>query len=235
MSFVPLGFATVQRSSVVVRCVSACAVVVALSGVSACSGDKPDAPQTTPQTAQSPSATSSAAPSSATSSSSSANSTAQTSALSSQAEASTSVPPKLDSKHKNVQQAFEQFGALAPESLFAQFDTCDANGVQNSMACSGHAVGQFQFFKSDAKAASTTQLLTELRSSRVIEDTGRRVVGWSTLGGTAVITVVDNDNGLVMQQMVSTDEVDPAEHIYELGLAQAPKKESTAEPTPSSK
>ncbi|AEX48215.1 putative secreted protein [Corynebacterium diphtheriae BH8] len=232
MSFVPFGFAAVQRSSVV-RCFSACAVVVAISGVSACSRDTPEAPQST-------SATSSAAPSTTSASttapsSASASSSTQTSKVPSQAEAPTSVPPMLDSKHKNVQRAFEQFGALAPESLFAQFDTCDANGVQNSMACSGHDVGQFQFFKSDAKAASTTQLLTELRSSRVIEDTGRRVVGWSTLGGTAVITVVDNDNGLVMQQMVSTDEVDPAEHIYELGLAQAPKKESAAEPTPSSK
>lgn len=135
-------------------------------------------------------------------------------------------------KNPNLEKARKQFGALAPEEFFDQFDSCDANGVQNSMACSGEKIGQFQFFKSDSKAASTTQLLTELRSSRVVEDTGRRVVGWSTLGSTAVITVVDNDEGLVMQQMVSTDEKDPAEQIYALGLAQRPQAESSAMETP---
>ncbi|AKK05159.1 hypothetical protein CMUST_04075 [Corynebacterium mustelae] len=104
------------------------------------------------------------------------------------------------------------------------------------MACTGKDVGQFQFFASDAKAASTTQLLTGLRNSRVIKDTGRFVVGWSTLGNTAIITVVDNEEGLVMQQMVSTDEIDPTKRIHELGLAenadQAASKSSTeAEPT----
>lgn len=104
------------------------------------------------------------------------------------------------------------------------------------MACTGKDVGQFQFFASDAKAASTTQLLTGLRNSRVIKDTGRFVVGWSTLGNTAIITVVDNEEGLVMQQMVSTDEIDPTKRIHELGLVentdQAASKSSTdAEPT----
>ncbi len=62
-------------------------------------------------------------------------------------------------------------------------------------------------------------MLTELRSSQVIEDDGDRVVGWSTLGTTAVITVVDNKEGMVMQQMISSDQEDPEEKIKELGLA----------------
>lgn len=119
---------------------------------------------------------------------------------------------------ENIAKVRKKFGSLAPDELFDKFDSCAPNGVQDSMACSGDGVGQFQFFASDAKAASTTQLLTELRSSRVVEDTGRKVVGWSTLGNTAIITVVDNDLGLVMQQMVSTEEADPAKRIRELGL-----------------
>ena len=65
----------------------------------------------------------------------------------------------------------------------------------------------------------TTQLLTELRSSRVVEDNGDRVVGWSTLGTSAIITVVDNEAGQVMQQLTSTDQDDPRQRIYDLGLA----------------
>lgn len=121
------------------------------------------------------------------------------------------------------------FGSVAPASLFRQFESCNDSGISNAWECSGPEVGQFQFFQSMSKAASTTQLITELRSSRVVEDTGRKVVGWSTLGTTAVITVVDNEEGLVMQQMVSSDRVDPQERIYELGLAEQPSAE-TEEP-----
>ena len=127
-----------------------------------------------------------------------------------------------------VEKARKMFGSLAPDSLFDQFESCNPNGVEDSMACSGKDVGQFQFFASDAKAASTTQLLTGLRTSKVIKDTGTLVVGWSTLGNTAIITVVDNDNGLVLQQMVSIDEVDPTKQIYKLGLAE---EDTTEEPT----
>ncbi|WP_199189069.1 beta-N-acetylglucosaminidase [Corynebacterium sp. 13CS0277] len=118
-----------------------------------------------------------------------------------------------------VAEAYSTFGTLAPRSLFAQFDSCMPNGVPNSAACSGPEVGQFQFFASDAKAASTTQLLTELRSSRVVKDTGSTVVGWSTLGSTAIVTVVDNNKGVLMQHMMSTDKRDPREVIEELHLA----------------
>lgn len=113
----------------------------------------------------------------------------------------------------------ERFATLAPEEFFDQFDDCAAGGLSGSFDCSGEGIGQFQFFDSDSKAASTTQLLTELRSSRVVEDNGDRVVGWSTLGTSAIITVVDNEAGQVMQQLISTDQEDPRQRIYDLGLA----------------
>ena len=90
-----------------------------------------------------------------------------------------------------LEEVRERFSTLAPEEFFDQFDDCAAGGLSGSFDCSGEGVGQFQFFDSDSKAASTTQLLTELRSSRVVEDNGDRVVGWSTLGTSAIITVVD--------------------------------------------
>ena len=114
----------------------------------------------------------------------------------------------------------ERFATLAPEEFFDQFDDCAAGGLSGSFDCSGEGIGQFQFFDSDSKAASTTQLLTELRSSRVVEDNGDRVVGWSTLGTSAIITVVDNEAGQVMQQLISTDQEDPRQRIYDLGLAE---------------
>ena len=113
----------------------------------------------------------------------------------------------------------ERFSTLAPEEFFDQFDDCAAGGLSGSFDCSGESIGQFQFFDSDSKAASTTQLLTELRSSRVVEDNGDRVVGWSTLGTSAIITVVDNEAGQVMQQLISTEQDDPRQRIYDLGLA----------------
>lgn len=132
-----------------------------------------------------------------------------------------------------VRKVAEMYGSLAPAEFFQKFESCAPNGIPDSSACTGPEVGQFQFFKGDAKAASTTQLLTELRSSRVVEDTGDRVVGWSTLGTTAVITVVDNKKGLTMQQMVSSDKQDPLARIVELGLA-SPKATESATATSTS-
>ncbi|APT93771.1 hypothetical protein CPHO_09400 [Corynebacterium phocae] len=117
-----------------------------------------------------------------------------------------------------VAEVYETFEPIAPRSLFEQFTSCDPAGLKDSFNCSGPEVGQFQFFKSDSKAAQTTQVLTELRSSRVLEDDGDRVVGWSTFGTTAVLTVVDNSHGLVMQQMISTDQADPEVKLRELDV-----------------
>lgn len=143
--------------------------------------------------------------------------------------ASSSTPASF--ANDSVAKAAADFASLAPQSLFMRFDTCSPNGVPDSAACSGPDVGQVQFFSSEAKAASTTQLLTELRSSRVVEDSGDRVVGWSTLGSTAIVTVVDNKRGLVLQQMISSDKQDPRQRIYDLGLVPPQEQETTATTT----
>ena len=156
------------------------------------------------------------------SSSSTIESSAETSAAeSSEASegASASKEPGTEKLEKSVAKAYDIFAPVAPKELFALFDRCDSTGGDDSYNCSGPEVGQFQFFRSHSKAKQTTQVLTELRSSQVIEDDGDRVVGWSTLGTTAVITVVDNKEGMVMQQMISSDQEDPEEKIKELGLA----------------
>lgn len=131
---------------------------------------------------------------------------------------------------EGVREVAEEFEGLVPDSVFEQLDTCNPSVLDDSWQCSGAEIGQFQFSTGSAKALSATQTLTGLRSSRVVEDTGDRVVGWSTLGTTSVITVVDNDRGQVMQQMVSSEREDPEEIIYELGLAQRPAAE-TSTPT----
>ena len=125
----------------------------------------------------------------------------------------------MSADEETLAEVRETFAGLAPEELFDQFEGCAATGIDGSYDCQGDEIGQFQFFDSDAKAASSTQLLTELRSSRVVEDSGDRVVGWSTLGTSAIITVVDNRAGQVMQQLISSDQEDPRQRIYDLGLA----------------
>ncbi|WFP70905.1 hypothetical protein P9K31_10630 [Corynebacterium glutamicum] len=157
-------------------------------------------------------------------------STAETSTKES-GETSTSKPRMT----KDVEVAYKAFSSLAPVELFEQFETCDPSGVEDSFACNGPEVGQFQFFDNASKATSTTQLLTELRSSRVIEDSGSKVVGWTTIGTMSIITVVDNDQGLVLQQMVSSDKIDPEERIYELGLSTPKDTEESSEETSASK
>ena len=118
----------------------------------------------------------------------------------------------------DIDAAYQIFSSIAPRELFEDFDSCDSVGGENNFNCSGPEVGQLQFSKSSTRATQTTQVLTELRSSTVLEDSGDRVVGWSTLGSTAVLTVVDNKEGLVVQQMLSTDQEDPEDRLIELGL-----------------
>jgi len=153
--------------------------------------------------------------------SSSATSGTSTKSSSKKTAAGTADATSTSKKHETdaLAEVRERFATLAPEEFFDQFDDCAAGGLSGSFDCSGEGIGQFQFFDSDSKAASTTQLLTELRSSRVVEDNGDRVVGWSTLGTSAIITVVDNEAGQVMQQLISTDQEDPRQRIYDLGLA----------------
>ncbi len=210
-----------------VRRVTAVASAVLLSvGLVACSseGQSPEA-STTPTSPTSPDTTPTSTATSAAPTS--AGTTEPTTSRAPRETGSKSTPVSSTSSRgvpEDVEKVQKIFRSVAPESLFSQFETCN-DSIANAWECSGPEVGQFQFFQSMSKAASTTQLITELRSSRVVEDTGRRVVGWSTLGTTAVITVVDNEEGLVMQQMVSSDRVDPEERIYELGLAERPSEE----------
>ena len=133
-----------------------------------------------------------------------------TSARSTQANNSAELP-------ESVENAYEIFGDLVPRSLFEEFDSCEAVGMQSYYNCTG-SVGQFQFTESKSKAVSTLQTLTELRTSQVVDDSGERVVGWSSLGSTAIITVVNTESGLVMQHMISADAEEPEQKIKELGL-----------------
>ena len=102
----------------------------------------------------------------------------ETSTVESTASSRASASGTTSKDAKSVAEAQKTFGSLAPESLFQQFESCMPNGVADSVACSGLKVGQFQFFANESKAASTTQLLTELRGSRIVEDKGDRIVGW---------------------------------------------------------
>ena len=205
----------------------ASAVLLSVSLVACSSGDETPEPSATPTTP----ATTGTAPTTVTSTSAAAptspGTTETTTSRAPRETGSKSTPVSSTSSRgvpEDVAKVQKIFGSVAPPSLFRQFQACN-DSIANAWECSGPEVGQFQFFQSMSKAASTTQLITELRSSRVVEDTGRKVVGWSTLGTTAVITVVDNEEGLVMQQMVSSDRVDPEERIYELGLAERPSAE----------
>ncbi|MCH6196462.1 hypothetical protein MHT86_02990 [Corynebacterium mastitidis] len=147
--------------------------------------------------------------------------TAQAVSEETSAAATTHSPTKADKEAEALKQVAATYASLAPAELFEKFDSCTPNGLEGSHECSGPGIGQFQFYDSSAKATSSTQQLTQLRSSHVMRDTGDIVVGWSTLGTSAVITVVDNKEGLVMQQLVSSDKVDPEKRIVELGLADA--------------
>ncbi|WP_431831951.1 beta-N-acetylglucosaminidase [Corynebacterium accolens] len=222
-------FYTVRRLSFSRRFPARTATAAALLGLSvaaaSCSSDA-DAPDDAPvETTPAASTTTSENDEESTASStksSAASSSESESADKDEDEASeesiTSEPSASGELDKSVAKVYDTYKSLAPKDLFAQFERCDSTGGDSSYNCSGPKVGQFQFFKSHSKASQTTQVLTELRSSHAIEDDGDRVVGWSTLGTTAVITVVDNKEGLVMQQMISSDQVDPEEKIKELGL-----------------
>ncbi len=200
----------------------AAAAAAALT-LSACSTDSDDAaddtaaPEITSTESPTPGTQTSAVTATDTTTVSSVSSTTS----STRATESTSTSSSAKSRDENVLgDVRDRFSTLAPPEFFDQFDSCVAGGLSGSFDCSGDGIGQFQFFDSDSKAASTTQLLTELRSSRVVDDNGDRVVGWSTLGTSAIITVVDNREGQVMQQLISTDQEDPRQRIYDLGLAE---------------
>lgn len=209
--------------------IPATAAAVALT-LSACGNDAedPEPASSTTSAASSSASTTTTAPTttSATESATSSATTSATASASASASSSTSKSTATSTtsmakeENSTLDEVAEHFATLAPASFFAQLDECTEGGFDGAYNCSGREIGQFQFFDSESKAASTTQLLTQLRSSRVVEDENDRIVGWSVLANSAIITVVDNKTGQVMQQLISTDDVDPRTRIYELGLAQ---------------
>lgn len=222
-----------MRNSLSARTVCVAAGLFAASCSLAACGDgqeasqpAPAAPVATSQKAETPAPKTSESTASTTSSeqsSAEATTSEETESGASESASASATAAKGEKKgngklSKQVEEAYETFETLVPVEIFQQFDRCDPNGVADSYNCSGSEIGQFQFFKNKSKAAQTTQVLTELRSSRVVKDEGDRVVGWSMLGNTAILTVVDNKDGLVMQQMISTDQDDPEERLKELGL-----------------
>lgn len=216
-----------MSSSVVRRCLTAIALCAATAGAACSAPETPGTPDDQPNQG--------------TVASTVASSVAESHEPSSSTQVSTSTSAAASTDKEDaaaVKTVAEKFASLAPAEFFDKFDTCTSVDSKESYDCSGAEVGQFQFFDSEAKAASTTQLLTELRSARIMEDSGERVVGWTTLGTSAIITVVDNEKGQVLQQLVSSDQEDPQERIIELGLADrdaepsTPAEESPAETEP---
>ena len=190
----------------------------------ACGNTQEPAPEPAPETSAAAETSQSTSETSEESSSEASETSSESSTETTSAEPSESDEPTETTSASasdfsdDIEAAYEIFGSIAPRELFAQFDSCDSVGSEHNYNCSGPEVGQMQFSKSSNRATQTTQVLTELRSSTVLEDSGDRVVGWSTLGSTAVLTVVDNKEGLVLQQMLSTDQEDPEDRLIELGL-----------------
>lgn len=218
---------------------AAAATVALTSTLTACGQDnQTEAPATSAETTATTTATtaaSTAEESTTTTASTTTQTTASTtsraatgtSASGAAAATGASASKSSNKEEQALRDVADQFSTLAPAEFFERLDTCASTGIAGSYDCSGEGIGQFQFFASDSKAASTAQLLTELRSSRVVEDSGARIVGWSTLGTSAIITVVDVDKGQVLQQLTSSDQGDPRERIYELGLAEQVDSVST--------
>lgn len=197
----------------------AAAVAASSLTLAACGNNADDPAESTPAAETTVAEETTAEETTSTESSSTTATTSTSSTSSGTGSSSSTSSAAMSADEETLAEVRETFAGLAPEELFDQFDGCSAAGISGSFDCQGDEIGQFQFFDSDAKAASSTQLLTELRSSRVVEDSGDRVVGWSTLGTSAIITVVDNRAGQVMQQLISSDQEDPRQRIYDLGLA----------------
>lgn len=132
----------------------------------------------------------------------------------------------------SVQEVREIFSTLAPDSFFERLDTCESGTLLDSWECAGEEIGSFTFTDSASTASRTASALTELRSSHVVEDDGSRIVGWSTMAGTTVITVVDTEEGTVMRKLID-DRTEPEDILRELELADAATLSSAAASTAS--
>ena len=208
-------FSNVWRRRIGTPAVLTMALVVA----TACGGK--DEPSEEPTTTEAP-ATSSEATESPSPSESETTAATETTKETEGTSTSTTSTAKKDGDN-GVAEVAEQFSTLAPPEFFDKLDSCTPTGLPDAFDCSSSEMGQFQFMESESVATTSTQVLTELRSSEVVEDTGRFVVGWSTVGSSAVVTVIDNDKGQIMKQLLTMDREGPREHIYKLGLAKRPE------------
>lgn len=207
-------------------------VPVALSlalGLTACSSDEEQPTEPPPESSEAPEATESSEPTT-----SGAESEPSTESSATETTSSSRWLNGGGSADK-LEEVKETFASLAPESLFDDLDTCTETSLRSSYDCSGKEIGQFQFFESEAMAKDTANVLEGLKSSTIVEETDNKLVGWSMIGRTAVITVVDVEEGKVLQQMMSSEMEDPRDRIYELGLAEKGADESETAPSSAAK
>ncbi|MCT1684988.1 hypothetical protein M3A74_09270 [Corynebacterium appendicis] len=207
-------------------------VPVALSlalGLTACSSDEEQPTEPPPESSEAPEATESSEPTT-----SGAESEPSTESSATETTSSSRWLNGGDSADK-LEEVKETFASLAPESLFDDLDTCTETSLRSSYDCSGKEIGQFQFFESEAMAKDTANVLEGLKSSTIVEETDNKLVGWSMIGRTAVITVVDVEEGKVLQQMMSSEMEDPRDRISELGLAEKGADESETAPSSAAK
>ena len=207
-------------------------VPVALSlalGLTACSSDEEQPTEPPPESSEAPEATESSEP---TTSGAELEPSTESSATE-----TTSSSRWLNGggSADKLEEVKETFASLAPESLFDDLDTCTETSLRSSYDCSGKEIGQFQFFESEAMAKDTANVLEGLKSSTIVEETDNKLVGWSMIGRTAVITVVDVEEGKVLQQMMSSEMEDPRDRIYELGLSEKGADESETAPSSTAK
>ena len=203
-------------------------VPVALSlalGLSACSSEDEEPAEQTTETTTSQ-ATETTEPSEPTTSSE------ESEPATSSSTTETTSSRWLGGSADKLEEVRETFASLAPESLFDDLESCTETSLRRSYDCNGKEIGQFQFFESEAMAKDTANVLEGLKSSTIVEETENKLVGWSMIGRTAVITVVDVEEGKVLQQMMSSEVEDPRDRIYELGLAEKGADESETAPSP---
>ena len=219
---------TLTRRTIARRACIPAALVLAL-GLSACSSNEEEPAEPTTESSEAPETTEST-------SSEEDSETTTTSTTSPAAETSSKGRWMNGGGSANkLEEVRETFASLAPESLFDALETCTETSLRSSYDCSGKEIGQFQFFESEAMAKDTANVLEGLKSSTIVEETDNQLVGWSMIGRTAVITVVNVEEGKVLQQMMSSEMEDPRDRIYELGLAEKGADESETAPSSAAK
>lgn len=216
-------------SATFTRCACVPATLVLALGLSACSSKDEEPVEPVTQSSEAMETTQSPEVSTSSTETSSSTTTSSTTTP------TTSSSRRLGGSGDKLEEVRETFASLAPASLFDALDTCTETSLRKSYDCSGKEIGQFQFFESESMAKDTANVLEGLKSSTIVEENDNKMVGWSMIGRTAVITVVDVAEGKVLQQMMSSEVENPRDRIYELKLAEKGTKTitetTTATPT----